>query len=459
MEGEQDQPKVGEADKGGNRSTFIKTVADQEFKKPRKNAFIFIFVTVLISMTGFGVVIPVMPDLVMDITGEGRAIAARWGGIITASYAAMQFLFSPILGALSDRFGRRPVLLGSLAMYAFDFLLLAVAPTLGLLLIARILSGMFSATVTTANACIADISPPEKRAANFGAMGAAFGLGFIIGPLVGGIVGELYGTRAPFFLVACIGAANFVYGFFFLPETLAPKNRRIFEWKRANAFGTLVQLGRYPAVLPIAIAFFIFSVGHWVLPSVWAYFVGEQFGWGPKEIAYSLAFVGLAAAIVQGGLSRIIIPKLGEVRSTIASLSIALIVMPIYAFATKDWMIYATIPFGALVGLATPAIQGMMSRALPANEQGELQGAIASVNGLSMIIGPFVMTLTFSAFTAPNTPIAFGDIIINRSGAPIYFPGAPFILAAALIAVSLFVFAQSAKMIVKESHSSPSTSE
>ncbi|MEO0399347.1 MAG: TCR/Tet family MFS transporter [Pseudomonadota bacterium] len=421
----------------------------QPNRTPGKNAFAFIFVTVLIGMTGFGIIVPVMPDLIMEVSGQDRAFAAQWGGILSASYAVMQFIFSPVLGALSDRFGRRPVLLGSLAMYSLDFLLLALAPSLSVLLAARLLAGTFAATFTTANAYIADISPPEKRAANFGAMGAAFGLGFIVGPLLGGVVGDAYGARAPFFLVAALGALNLLYGAIVLPETLKPENRRPFEWKRANALGSFRRFQQYPAILPIALAVFVFQLGHWALPSVWAYFAGERFDWSAREIAYSLAFVGLSAAIVQGGLTRIVIPKIGETASAFFGLTVAACVMPVYAIATEAWMVYAAIPIGALVGFVLPALQGIMSRTLPANAQGELQGALSSVNGLSMILGPFIMTQTFAAFAAPGTPVTLGPLVLSETGAPFYFPGAPFVLASVLVITSAVILAAAAPRIAR----------
>ncbi len=408
-------------------------------RAPGPNAFLFIFITILINMIGFGVIMPVMPDLIMAVTDEPRSAAARWGGIMSAIYAVMQFVMAPILGALSDRYGRRPVILVSMIAYALDFLLLALAPTLAILILARVLSGAFAATFTTANAYIADITPPEKRAQSFGMLGAAFGLGFIIGPLIGGVIGDAYGARAPFFFVSALGALNFVYGFLVLPETLTPEIRRNFSWGRANAFGSFKQFSQYPIILPIALAIFIYQVGHWTFPSVWAYFAGERFGWSAREIAYSLAAVGLSAAIVQGGLIRFIVPKIGERRAAIFGLGLATLVYPAYGLAPEGWMIYAIMPFGALVGLALPALQGIMSRTIPANAQGELQGAIASLNGLSMIIGPYLMTQVFGAFTQKEGPVHLGPFMISADGAPTYMPGAPFILAGSLTLLAVLV--------------------
>lgn len=388
-------------------------------------------------MIGYGVIMPVMPQLIMEVTGEGLASAAKWGGYLAVAYAAMQFLMMPIIGGLSDRFGRRPVLLTSLAAYSLDFLVMAVAPVIGVIVFARMLAGAFAATFSTANAYIADISPPEKRAANFGLMGAAFGLGFIIGPGIGGLLGDYYGPRAPFYFVACTGALNFLFGLFVLPETLASENRRKFEWKRANAFGSFKQFAKYPAMLPIALVLFFGQIAHWTYPSIWSYYAEEKFAWTPSLIGLSLMFVGLMSAIVQGGVTRIVIPKIGERASAITAMSVTAISYVLFAFASQGWMVYAVIAFSALGGLAQPALQGIMSRTMPANAQGELQGAIAAVMSLSMVIGPWVMTQTFSAFSSPNTPFTLFNVTLFPDGAPIYFPGAPFIFASALEILAL----------------------
>ena len=405
-----------------------------------KNAIIFIFITILINMIGFGVIMPVMPDLIMEITGEGVAEAARWGGKLSFAYALMQFFMSPVMGALSDRFGRRPVILGSLCAYSLDFLLMALAPTMALLLLARVLAGAFGATFSTANAYIADISPPEKRAANFGLMGAAFGLGFIIGPALGGLIGEHFGARAPFFAVAALGALNLTYGFFFLPETLKPENRRRFDLRRANALGNFREFQKYPIILPVAFVILLAELARWVYPSVWAYYGQEKFDWSPAAIGFSLMAVGLSAAIVQGGLTRVVIPKIGERAASILGMGVAVVAFAGFAFATQPWMIYALIGFSAIAGLAQPALQGIMSRTVPANAQGELQGAIASVQGLAMMAGPVMMTQTFARFSEP--------------GADPYFPGAPFLLAAALTALA-FCFLFNAFSRIKRSRPSP----
>lgn len=399
-------------------------------RSPGRRALLFIFITVMLNMIGLGVIMPVMPQLIMDVTGDDLAHAAQWGGYLTLVYALMQFIMMPVIGGLSDRFGRRPILLISMAAYSFDFFVMAVAPIITVILIARLFAGAFAATFSTANAYIADISPPEKRAANFGLMGAAFGLGFIIGPGIGGILGDHFGPRAPFYFVAALGATNFVFGFFVLPETLAQENRRPFNWKRANAFGNFKQFAQYPVMLPIAGVLLLSQLAHWAYPSVWAYYAEEKFGWTPALIGASLMFVGLMAAIVQGGLTRIVIPRTGERAAAIFAMCVTMAAYVAFALASKGWMIYAVIAISALGGLAQPALQGIMSRTMPADAQGELQGAIAAIMSITMVISPWMMTQIFSAFIAPGEPFSVFNVTILPDGAPFYFPGAPFIFSA-----------------------------
>lgn len=389
----------------------------------------FIFLTVLLNMIGLGVIMPVMPQLIMTVTGDGLSRAAQWGGYLTFVYAAMQFIMMPIIGGLSDRYGRRPVLLISLAAYSFDFLIMAIAPTIGVILVARLLAGAFAATFSTANAYIADITPPEKRAANFGLMGAAFGLGFIIGPGIGGLLGDNFGARAPFYFVAMLGGCNLLFGLFVLPETLKPENRRKFEWRRANAFGNFKQFRKYPIMVPIGLAIFLYQLAHWTFPSVWSYFAEERFGWTPSLIGASLMFVGLMAAIVQGGLTRIVIPKIGERHAALTGTLIAVISYFGFSLADSNAAVYALIAFSALAGITQPSLQGIMSRTVPANVQGELQGAISAVASLSMVIGPPLMTQIFAVFSSPTTPYKIAGIPLLPSGSGIYFPGAPFVVA------------------------------
>ncbi|MFC2952120.1 TCR/Tet family MFS transporter [Marinicaulis aureus] len=398
-------------------------------KTAGKSAFVFIFITILLNMIGFGVIMPVMPQLIMQVTGEDVSHAAKWGGYLSVVYAIMQFLMMPIIGGLSDRFGRRPVMLTSLAAYSFDFFIMAIAPTIGIILIARILAGAFAATFSTANAYIADISPPEKRAANFGLIGAAFGVGFIIGPGIGGFLGEHFGPRAPFYFVAATGAVNFLFGFFAMPETLTPENRRPFDWRRANALGSFRQFSKYPVMLPIAAVLFFAQLAHWTYPSIWSYYAIEKFSWSEAMIGASLMYMGLMSGLVQGGLTRVAIPKLGERRAALFGISITAIGYLCFAFAGKGWMIFVILTFTALGGLAQPSLQGIMSRTIPPNAQGELQGAIAALNSLTMVFSPWIMTQMFAAFSSPGEPFTLFGATILPEGAPFYFPGAPLVFA------------------------------
>ncbi len=405
--------------------------------EPPRRAILFVFITVLINMIGFGIVMPVMPTLLMDVAGADLSAAARWGGYLALAYAASQFVMMPILGGLSDRFGRRPVILTSLAAFSIDYLIMALAQSIGVLLVARALSGAFAATFTTANAYIADVSAPEKRAANFGLLGAAFGLGFTIGPGIGGLLGEEFGPRAPFFAVAFLGAVNFTFGLIAFPETLGEENRRRFEWRRANAFGNFVQFRKYPIMLPIAATLFVYQLAHWTFPSVWSYYAIEKFSWSEMQIGWSLVFVGLMAALVQGGLVRVVVPRIGERSAALFGVTIAISTYFAFAYAPNGLAVYALIALSALAGFTGPSIQGIMSRTIPANAQGELQGAVSAIMSLSMVIGPPLMTQTFAAFAEPGRPVAVFGLTISEAGAPFYFPGAPFVLAGVLASIGV----------------------
>lgn len=387
-----------------------------------KKALLFIFITMLIDVVGLGIILPVLPELIRQIHGGDISDASRIGGWLTFAYAGMQFLFSPVVGGLSDRFGRRPVLLASLIAFGLDYILMGFAPTIGWLFIGRLVAGITGASFTTAGAYIADVSTPEKRAQNYGLLGAAFGVGFIIGPVIGGLLGH-YGPRVPFFAAAAFALINAVYGYFLLPESLRPENRRPFDWKRANPVGSLRHLTKYPIVLKLVVAFvFIFVAGH-ANQSTWTYYTIEKFKWSSAEVGYSLGFVGLMVAIVQGGLIRIVIPKIGQKRAVYFGLFFYSITFAMFAVATQGWMMYAIMIPSALGGFAVPAIQGIMTSQVPSNEQGELQGALTSLISLTSIFGPLLMTGLFSFF--------------SKAGAPVYFPGAPFMMAAVLSAVSM----------------------
>ncbi len=387
-------------------------------------AIIFIFITLLIDVIGIGIIIPVLPKLVTELTGGSLGEAARYGGFLMFAYSTMQFLFSPILGGLSDQYGRRPVLLISLFGFGVDYLLLGFAPTIGWLFVGRLLAGVMGASFTTASAYIADISTPEKRAQNFGMIGAAFGIGFIIGPVMGGLLGH-YGARVPFFVSAGLTLVNWLYGYFILPESLSLENRRKFDWKRANPIGSLLNIKRYPVILGLIASLVLLYIAGNSVQGIWSYFTIEKFHWTSDMVGYSLGFVGLTVAIVQGGLTRIIIPKLGQKRSVYVGLCFYAIGLVLFAFANQGWMMYAfMIPY-AMGGIAGPAIQGIISGQVPANEQGELQGSLTSLMSLTSIVGPLIMSGLFAYFTSKN--------------APIYFPGASFLAGSICTIVSVLL--------------------
>ncbi len=391
---------------------------------PRQAAVGFIFITILIDVIGWGIIIPVMPELIAHLKNIPINEASKFGGFLLSIYAIMQFLFAPVIGNLSDRYGRRPILLCSLFGFGIDYLFLAFAPTYGWLFIGRALAGITGASFTTASAYIADVSPPEKRAKNFGMIGAAFGLGFIIGPAIGGQLGSL-GVRAPFYAAAILCLLNWLYGFFVLPESLSLANRRPFNWKRANPLGSLLQLRKYPAISGLAFSFFLIYLGAQAVQGNWNYFTIYRFHWSEKMVGYSLALIGLLVAIVQAGLIRVVNPKLGNERSIYIGLSLYGLGMLLFAFATEGWMMFAFLIPYCLGGISGPALQATISSHVPANEQGELQGALTSLMSLTFVIGPFIMSNLFYFFTKDN--------------APMHFPGAPFLLGAVLFVFSAIV--------------------
>ncbi|WP_187429435.1 Tetracycline resistance protein, class C [Roseobacter fucihabitans] len=388
-------------------------------------AVVFIMLTVMLDAMGIGLIIPVMPDLIQEIQGTGLSNAALWGGVLSTTFAVMQFIFGPIIGGLSDRFGRRPILLTSLVVMALDYLLMAVAGSIALLLIGRIVGGITAATQSTANAYMADISRPEDRAANFGLVGAAFGLGFVLGPLLGGFLAE-YGTRAPFYAAAALAALNALFGYFVLRETVTKDTQRPFRWARANPLGSIRQLGRLPGVGALLIVFFLYQVAFMVYPAIWAFFGKERFGWDPATIGLSLALFGIMLAIVQGGLIRPVLRLLGERGTVIYGHFFDIVAFLALAFVTNGTLALILTPLAGLAAVITPALQGIMSKAVAADAQGELQGALTSASALAMILSPMVMTSVFASFTSPE--------------ATVYLPGAPFILSAVLIAAGLAVF-------------------
>lgn len=400
----------------------------------RTPAIGFIFITLLIDVTGFGIIIPVIPKLIEKLINGDLSQAATYGGWLMFSYAIVQFFCSPIIGNLSDRYGRRPVLLFSLLGFGIDYMLTAFAPTTAWLFVGRIVAGITGASMTTATAYIADVSTPEKRAQNFGLVGAAFGLGFIIGPVIGGLLGQ-FGPRAPFIAAAILAFLNLLYGYFILPESLAPENRRKFEWKRANPVGSLLHIQKYPVILGLVGSLVLLYIAAHATQSTWSYFTMERFGWNEAWVGISLGAVGIMVAIVQGGLIRIINPWLGQKRSVYAGLILYAIGFTLFAFATQGWMMFAFLVPYCLGGIAGPALQGIISGQVPANEQGELQGALTSLVSLTSIIGPPLMTNLFAYFTG------------NK--APFYFPGAPFFAGAILTIISTLLAMRSLQSYIQ----------
>lgn len=389
-------------------------------KNRRDAALGFIFVTILIDVIGFGIIIPVMPELIRTMINGSISEAAQYGGWLLFAYAIMQFLCSPLIGRLSDQYGRRPVLLISLFGFGIDYLLLVFAPNITWLFIGRLIAGITGASFTTATAYIADISTPEKRAQNFGMMGAAFGLGFIIGPALGGLFAGM-GVRAPFIAAAVLTFINWLYGFFVLPESLKPENRRNFEWSGANPIGSLVNLRKYPAVAALVISFFLIYVASHAVQSSWSFYNIQKFGWTEAQVGYSLAAVGIMVSFVQGFLIRKAIPALGQTRSVLVGLVLYSAGMVLFAFASQGWMMYAFIAVYCLGGISGPALQGYISSHVPANAQGELQGALTSLISVTSIIGPLLMNNLFAWFTRPTG---------------FQFPGAPFIAGAIFFGAS-----------------------
>lgn len=389
-------------------------------------ALAFIFITVLIDAIGFGVVIPVFPQLIVKLTGRDLAHAAEVSGWIAFLYASVQFLMGPVIGGLSDRFGRRPVLLASLAAFSLDYVVMAFAPTLWWLVAARVVAGITGATFPTAYAYIADVTPPEKRGANFGVIGMAFGFGFIIGPALGGFVAQ-FGTEVPFLVSAGLAMANFLYGLFVLPESLPPPMRRAFEWRRANPVGALMRLkSAHPVVLMLAATVFVWTLSYQSLYSIWSYHGQLRYGWTPEQVGWSLAAVGVTGAIVQGFLGRKLIPRFGQRRIIVVGLISAVAGYSTYAMADAGWMVYLGIAVSACQGLVFPCLQGLMSAEVAPNEQGELQGAVASIQSLSAIVGPPLMTTVFARFSAPE--------------AAVHAPGAPFLVSLFFVGITAVMF-------------------
>ena len=403
----------------------------------KRAALGFIFVTLLIDVIGFGIIIPVVPSLISELENISIPEAAAYGGWLVASFSVMQFIFSPVLGNLSDQYGRRPVLLISLFGFGFDYLLTAFAPTIAWLFVGRIIAGIMGASFTTASAYIADVSTHENRAQNFGMIGAAFGLGFIIGPALGGVIAN-YGLRAPFIAAAVLTFINWLYGYFILPESLSPDHRRKFDWKRANPLGSLKFFLRYKVILGLVASIVLIYIAGHAVQSTWSYYTMEKYAWDEDMVGYSLAFVGLMVAFVQGWLIRFIIPKLGQERSVYVGLTLYAIGFLLFGLATQGWMMFAFLIPYCLSGIAGPSLQGIMSGQVPANQQGELQGALTSLISLTSILGPLLMTWLFYRYSKPD--------------ADIYFPGAAMIAGSILTIVSAFL----ARLSLKKNIPGPS---
>jgi DHA1 family tetracycline resistance protein-like MFS transporter len=402
------------------------------------HAVTFLMVTLFLDTLGFGLIIPVLPGLITELTGEPVSEAAAWGGGLMFVYASMQFLFSPLIGNLSDRFGRRPVLLVSLATLALDYLIMGFAPTILWLFLGRMLSGASAATFATANAYIADVTDEARRAGQYGKIGAAWGLGFVVGPALGGLLGEL-GPRLPFFVAAGLALANVLYGLLVLPETLPPERRRPFEASRANPIGALAAVRREPVVAALFGGLALYFLAHDVNPTTWTYFVIHRFEWSPSQVGLALGVVGLSTALVSGTLVGPIVARIGEARALYLGLAACSFSYFGHSLVPVGWMLFPCIAVGAFVGLVMPSLRGILSRRFPPDARGEMEGAIASLVSLVAILSPPVMTQTFRFFSQP--------------GAPVYFPGASFFLAGTLALLAMCWFA----LVLSRTHALPAT--
>ena len=394
--------------------------------RPRRAAgTAFILVTVLLDTLGLGLIIPVAPRLVESFLGDNMAEASTYFGWMVSLYAVMQFAFAPVVGGLSDRYGRRPVIFVSLMGAAASYLLSGFAPSLAWLFVGRVVAGITGASFSAAGAYVADVTPPEKRAQSFGLIGAVFGLGFILGPALGGLLGD-FGLRVPYFVAAGLNFVNLLYGLFVLPESLAPSARRPFSFARANPLGSLRALARHPIVLGLTGTMMCAFISQWMLQSVWALHTQARFGWSLRDVGLSLMAVGLATAVVQGGLVRVAVPRLGERRALLIGLAMSISGHVAIGLADRGWLliVFIFVPL-SLGGLAGPAVQAIISRAVGPSEQGEMQGALNSLSGIAAIVGPLISTSLFHRFSAEE--------------ASPYIPGAAFFVAAAFNLVGLLL--------------------
>lgn len=395
--------------------------------KPGKNAFFFVVVAVILNMLSFGIIMPVMPALLEEITGLPAAQSVVYGGWLAATFAIANFFAMPILGGLSDRYGRRPVLLASIGMLGVDLLIMGLAPTLAILFLGRFLGGMFSATYSVANAYIADVTEPEERGRAFGMMGAAFGIGFILGPVFGGLLGDI-NARLPFFVAAGIAGINFLYGLFLLPESLPKEDRRDFDLARANPFGTMVHFAKVPRVAWFIVAIGLYQIAHSVYPTTWNFHGEIRYDWSEFEIGLSLAAVGLGSAISQALLTGYLIKRIGPMKAGLFGLLVNVVALILFGLAEAPWMAYAVIAISAVGGVAMPAINTITSTLTPRNAQGELQGAQASMMALTLIFSPILMSQTLKHFA--NLPVDH----------PFHTGGAAFLLAAGITGLAAIPF-------------------
>jgi DHA1 family tetracycline resistance protein-like MFS transporter len=392
---------------------------------PRRAAVVFIFVTIVLDVLALGIIVPVLPHLVVGFLGGDTARAARIYGVFATAWALMQFVCSPVLGALSDRFGRRPIILLSIFGLGIDYIFMALAPSLGWLFVGRVVSGVTSASFATAAAYIADVTPPDQRAKSFGMIGAAFGLGFVLGPALGGLLGQV-SPRLPFWVSAALCLMNACYGVFVLPESLPPEQRSRFSWKRANPVGSLRLLQSHPELFGLASVTFLYYVAHEVLPSTFVLYTDYRYGWDSGTVGLTLALVGICTAVVSGGLVGPIVARIRERRAALTGLAFGAVAFTIYGLAPTGRMFLTGVPVMALWGLYGPSAQGLMTRRVPPSEQGQLQGALMGLRGLSGLISPAIFTFTFATFISPNSAV--------------HLPGAPFLLAAVLL-LAAFVLA------------------
>lgn len=393
-------------------------------KTGKKAAIGFIFITLLIDITGWGIILPVVPKLIGELIHSDISEAAKYGGWLGFAYAITQFIFAPIIGNLSDKHGRRPIILISLLGFSIDYILLALAPSIGWLFFGRIIAGLTGASISTATAYIADISTDEDRTKNFGLVGPAFGLGFIIGPVLGGLLGQ-YGARVPFYVAAVLCMVNFLYGLFILPESLDKDKRRSFNWKRANPIGTFVFLRKQSKIANLVVALILVYIALHAVQSNWHFFTMYKFNWTERTVGLSLGLLGLLIGLVQGVLIRWAIPKIGEQKSIYFGLVFYALGLMLFAFTNNGWLMFVFLIPYSLGGICGPAIQSIISKNVPSNEQGELQGALTSLVSATSIIGPPIMTNLFYYFT--------------HDKAPFKFSGAPFFLASILMAVSAII--------------------